>query len=1407
MLGLVAMACSLAIGGVAIGQDDFDDEDDDEAPLFMSGLVAEYTGSDGRTHQRLDEVLSMDWGAGAPDLRVPVGNFSAKWSGRLQVWSTGEYRFRFFATGKVCLKVAGKVVLEGERKEAGWLECEAIGIEWGEQPIEIVYEKTGTDAQISFFWQGPDFDWEPVATHSLLHETEGPPDDRFQRGRFLARALRCAACHKIADHQQQISAPALDRLIGAISPNWIVEWLMEEPGGDPPSGDEDMARRMPHFSLERKDAEAIAAALMSGNVDREKADSVLKGKASEGRKLFLSVGCTACHRIGELGESGLFGGGDLSSVAEKRPADFFADWLKDPAALNRDHRMPVFVLSDKERGHLAAYMSTLRGDGEPSKAVVADAAVVARGKSLIQEHRCQQCHRLPNDFKPVSMEQISLNLETVDWSKSCAGTHGKTQPEYGLAAKQRAALRVYLSQLPQGRGVVERVLDGKFLMRERNCLGCHSRGGVQGLEKQIQAIAVAEHSLERQIASIKPPSLDSVGDKLHDKVLLDAISTRRPARRDWLLVRMPNFRMEDKEVEAIARYLIQEDRIPAPPKPEKVTVEELALQSAGSRLVTTDGFGCTSCHQIGGIKPTHVARGVHGPDLSQIGKEVRYRWFLRWVLNPARISPRMEMPAVKTPIRGVLGGRLDHQHAAVWAVLNQEGFQPPEPNPIRVIRQRNELGKREPAQVVIDNLEVGDHSFVKPLLVALTNRHNVLFDLEAYRLAGWWIGDTARQRLRKKYWYWEGAGTEVFPASKGTSEVALVVAGKRVLPTLDPAFPPEADERRTLGADWSFTSRVSFATEENEPVELRVAQTLQPFGGNEEGAGVSGFRRVVEYSGVPLGAMVELDVAPGAVMQVGNDSRVAKLVGENRFEVAVINESVRFESAEKASRVRLVPDASGVARVELEYRTSLPVDRYLQAAAPAVLVEQEPLYVIPGFDATRLALSEEMTPTAFTWDRSGKLIFATLKGEVWRAADTNGDDIEDEVTLVADGLSAPFGLAMADEEGLETIDVADKTALLRMADTDGDGKIDRVRTVASGWGHSTDYHGWIVGLPRDLEGNYYAVVTNRNGPVEQLRGQVMRLEKLAEPTPAHRAYRIKPLAMGLRFPVGIALSRKGALFVTDNQGQFNPYNELIHVVEGSHYGFFNLEGLEDTPEIKAMPKSGPTIGIPHPWVRSVNGICFLETPDELLKTTGKKLFGPFEGHLLGCEATTRQLIRVSLQKVGDRYQGAVYPLSIQPPRGASSLLRPLVAQIAPDGAVLVGSIHDSAWGAGRNVGEIVKMRFNGQLPTGIAEMRAVESGFELEFTGPIDRAKAKNAGNYVLVSYRRVPTPAYGGPDVDRRTEKIDSLTVSENGRRVVLTLPELRTGFVYELRLRNLTRGGELFHPAEAFYSFGPLE
>ncbi len=113
----------------------------------------------------------------------------------------------------------------------------------------------------------------------------------------------------------------------------------------------------------------------------------------------------------------------------------------------------------------------------------------------------------------------------------------------------------------------------------------------------------------------------------------------------------------------------------------------------------------------------------------------------------------------------------------------------------------------------------------------------------------------------------------------------------------------------------------------------------------------------------------------------------------------------------------------------------------------------------------------------------------------------------------------------------------------------------------------------------------------------------------------------------------------------------------------------------------------------------------------------------------------------------------------------------------------------------------MRLRFGHNLPPGIAEVRAARGGFTIAFAAPVDRSIAGEPASYAIASFRRVPTPAYGGDDRDRRVEKIRAVELSDDGRSVMLALDELREGFVYEFHLRNLAGGGRFF-PDEAYYT-----
>ncbi len=220
----------------------------------------------------------------------------------------------------------------------------------------------------------------------------------------------------------------------------------------------------------------------------------------------------------------------------------------------------------------------------------------------------------------------------------------------------------------------------------------------------------------------------------------------------------------------------------------------------------------------------------------------------------------------------------------------------------------------------------------------------------------------------------------------------------------------------------------------------------------------------------------------------------------------------------------------------------------------------------------------------------------------------------------------------------------------------------------------------------------------------------------------------------------------GELFATDNQGNYNPFNELNHLQFGKRYGFINK--LEAKPGF-APEFESPAVNLPHPWTRSVNGLCFLQTPAPL-QSKGN-VFGAFEGDLVGCEYNGLSLVRMSLQKVNGQYQGAAYLFSRPSAVGEATFEGPVCCAVSPEGDLYVGSIHDSGWGGGQNTGSIVRLRPSGDLPLDWMKSARHRKGFEILFTQPIDHRwlRKHRSTAFVLIAVFRL-----------RRTEATTRMSV-----------------------------------------------
>jgi hypothetical protein len=376
--------------------------------------------------------------------------------------------------------------------------------------------------------------------------------------------------------------------------------------------------------------------------------------------------------------------------------------------------------------------------------------------------------------------------------------------------------------------------------------------------------------------------------------------------------------------------------------------------------------------------------------------------------------------------------------------------------------------------------------------------------------------------------------------------------------------------------------------------------------------------------------------------------------------------------------------------------------------------------------------------------------------------------------------------------------------ITRLKDTDGDGTADKYEIFCDSWAITGDYHEYGFMSPFDKDGNLYCVLCltgsfNSNAP---WRGWAVKI------TPDGKMH---PYASGIRSPGGINFDDKGNLFYTDNQGPWNGTSSLKLLKEKSFQGHVGGNKWYDLPQVKQelgpRPKEPvdksriyiemekipefvpPPIWLPHVRMgQSASGI----TCDV---SNGK--FGPFKGQMFVGDQHHSNIARCALETVNGRMQGVAIPFKY----GFGSGIVPM--KQAPDGSLWVGGTN-RGWGSvGPKPFSLERLVWTGKTAFEIFDMKVKPDGFELSFTEPVDKKIAADPATYDLSSFSYIYRAEYGSPEVDQAKQTITAAKVSEDGKRVRLTVEGMKIGSIHELHADKLTSavGGKLLHPL-AYYT-----
>jgi hypothetical protein len=408
-------------------------------------------------------------------------------------------------------------------------------------------------------------------------------------------------------------------------------------------------------------------------------------------------------------------------------------------------------------------------------------------------------------------------------------------------------------------------------------------------------------------------------------------------------------------------------------------------------------------------------------------------------------------------------------------------------------------------------------------------------------------------------------------------------------------------------------------------------------------------------------------------------------------------------------------------------------------------------------------------------------------GKIWALTNTAGENPEAvTVTEVAGGLSEPLGMKFINGE----LHVAQRLAITRLRDTNGDGYYETKDDIGGGW-LSDNYHHFHFGL---LERDGFAYTTLSTAIHFEYPG-------LSGPNPPNRGTLVRTnlatgevtyLAGGLRTPNGIAFGPEGEIFQTDNQGSWMPSSRLNHLQPGKFYGHYNTTAGGGSPSLFAdQPPSPPAVWFPHNEIAN--------SPSQPLSIPD----GPFAGDLLVGDITLGGINRVSLEKVRGVWQGCIYRFTHGLEGGVNRLAW------GPNGSLYVGCIGGGgnwAWnGTTTGLQRLTPLSGN-PVTFEIAKVTATATGFEIAYTKPIPQAFLENPANFTVRQWTYQATVDYGGPKIGEQNLTVSSAIASADRTRVTLVIPGLEKGRVVYLKSDPPADDGSLIHSTEVWYTLNEV-
>jgi mono/diheme cytochrome c family protein len=227
-------------------------------------------------------------------------------------------------------------------------------------------------------------------------------------GELLLGELNCLSCHvpnnpKIAERITTKPAPDLSNIGLRVNPQWLSDYIKHpsqvKPGTTMPNVFHDVPE-----SRRDESAEAITHFLISQSGQLESPEhgvANFDAKVHQGRELFHSVGCVACHNPENNNGKAQISSVPLPDLTVKTSVNALMQFLRNPQSIRHGGRMPSLDLNEREAERIAIYLlreQIAKQDGSGKN-------ITSKQGMLVKYYEEERFNKLP-DFSKLTPKAV-----------------------------------------------------------------------------------------------------------------------------------------------------------------------------------------------------------------------------------------------------------------------------------------------------------------------------------------------------------------------------------------------------------------------------------------------------------------------------------------------------------------------------------------------------------------------------------------------------------------------------------------------------------------------------------------------------------------------------------------------------------------------------------------------------------------------------------------------------------------------------------------------------------------------------------------------------------------------------------------------------------------------------------------